>query len=170
MKRLTTLLNLSVWVSFTALGAGTNSLAAAQAPPVTVQFANPTKFTDFEFRGRNANYTAGLFAGNVKDDLTPLMRQKYPNCSLLLRFTDIDLAGRYSTVRNVRVMTAGHPARMSFDFLLADASGKVLAKGSTRLTDNSNPTSGRYDPKRSQLFYYERRSLNRWLRTLSTSR
>jgi disulfide oxidoreductase YuzD len=75
----------------------------------------------------------------VKDELRPVMRAKYPNSSLLLRFTDIDLAGRYSTARNARVISSGHPARMSFDFVLADANGKVLAKGSTRLTDNSNP-------------------------------
>jgi hypothetical protein len=45
--------------------------------------------------------------------------------------------------------------------------GKVLAKGSTRLTDNSSLSSNRNDPRRRQLFYYERRVLNRWLRTLS---
>jgi Protein of unknown function (DUF3016) len=170
MKRQTSLLMLSIRASILILSSGIGSLPAAPVAPVTIQFVNPAKFTDFEFRRRDANYTASLFAGNVKDELTPLMRQKYPHGSLLLRFTDIDLAGRYSSARGVRVMTVGHPARMSFDFLLTGANGKVLAKGSTRLTDNSNPSSGRYDPKRSQLFYYERRTLNRWLRTLSTSR
>ena len=170
MRSLTTLLNLLIQVSFVVLGPGIGPMAAATVAPVTVQFVNPGKFTDFQVRGRDANYTASLFGGNVKDELTPVMKQKYPNCSLLLRFTDIDLAGRYLTTRNARVMPAAHPARMSFDFLLTDATGKVLAKGSTRLTDNSNPSSGRYDPRRSQLFYYERRALNRWLRTLSTSR
>ena len=170
MRSLTTLLILLVRASFVLLGPGIASMAAAAAAPVTVQFVNPGKFTDFQVRGRDANYTASLFGDNLKDELRPVMKQKYANCSLLLRFTDIDLAGRYSTARNARVMTTAHPARMSFDFLLTDASGKVLAKGSTRLTDNSNPSSGRYDPRRSQLFYYERRALNRWLRTLSTSR
>lgn len=31
------------------------------------------------------------------------------------------------------------PARMAFELILADAGGKVLAKVSTRLTDNSAP-------------------------------
>jgi hypothetical protein len=170
MKSLTTLLLISIRVSLVALAPGIGSVAAATVTPVTVQFVNPAKFTDFQIRGRDANYTAGLFANSIKDDLRPVMNQKYPNSSLLLRFTDIDLAGRYSTARNTRIVSEGHPARMSFDFVLTDAGGKVLAKGSTRLNDTSSPTSGRYDPKRSQIFYYERRVLNRWLRTLSTSR
>jgi hypothetical protein len=170
MKNLPPLLRLSICSCFVAMGSAINLVAAATAAPVTIQFVNPAKFTDFQVRGRDANYTASLFADSVRDELRPMMQSKFPNCSLLLRFTDIDLAGRYSTARNARIMSPGHPARMSFDFVLADASGKVLAKGSTRLNDTSSPTSGRYDPKRSQLFYYERRVLNRWLRTLSTSR
>ena len=142
-------------------------MLAAPASPVSVQFVNPSKFTDFQIRGRDVSYTAGLFANSVREELTPLMKSKYPNGSLLLRFTNLDLAGRYSTANNGRVIREGHPARMAFDFVLTDATGKVLANGSTRLTDNSSLSSNRYDPKRRQLFYYERRVLNRWFRTLS---
>jgi hypothetical protein len=170
MKSLLPLLRLSICLCFVAMGPTVNLVTAATVAPISVQFVNPAKFTDFEFRGRDANYTAGLFANSVRDELKPIMQSKFPNGSLVLRFTDIDLAGRYSPAKNARIVSAGHPARMTFDFVLADANGKVLAKGSTRLNDNSSPTSGRYDPKRSQIFYYERRTLNRWLRTLSTSR
>ena len=170
MKSLPPLLRLSICSCFLAMGPAVNLVAAATPPPISVQFVNPAKFTDFQVRGRDANDTAGLFADSVRDELRPVLQSKFPNCSLLLRFTNIDLAGRNSTARNTRIVSEGHPARISFDFVLADASGKVLAKGSTRLNDTSSPTSGRYDPKRSQIFYYERRVLNRWLRTLSTSR
>jgi hypothetical protein len=161
---------ISAWASILILGLGISSLPAAPVSPITIQFVNPSKFTDFQVRGRDANYTASLFADSVKDELRPVLQQKYPNSTLLLRFTDIDLAGRYTPGRNVRIMSTAHPARMSFDFALTDATGKVLAKGSTRLTDNSNLSSGRYDPKRSQIFYYERRALNRWLRTLAPAK
>ena len=144
------------------------SVSGAGVAPVTVQFVNPAKFTDFTVRGRDVNYTAGLFANSITDELTPILKQKYPNSVLVLRFTDIDLAGRYSTARNARIISEAHPARMSLEFLLTDSAGKVLAKGSTRLTDSTRPIFG--DPKRSQLFYYERRTLNRWLRTLSVSK
>jgi DUF3016 family protein len=167
MKSLITALSLSLRVSFVILGPGVGTGLAAVASPVSVQFVSPSKFTDFQIRGRDVNYTSGLFANSVQEELTPLMKAKYPNGSLLLRFTDVDLAGRYSIANNARTIRGGHPARMAFDFVLTDATGKVLAKGSTRLTDNSSLTSNRSDPRRRQLFYYERRVLNRWLRTLS---
>lgn len=167
MKSLITALSLSLRVSFVILGPGVGTGLAAVASPVSVQFVNPSKFTDFQIHGRDVNYTSGLFANSVQEELTPLMKSKYPNGSLLLRFTDVDFAGRYSIANNARTIRQGHPARMAFDFVLTDATGKVLAKGSTRLTDNSSLTSNRSDPRRRQLFYYERRVLNRWLRTLS---
>jgi hypothetical protein len=144
--------------------------AQSAGATATVRFVNPAKFTDFKLRGRDANYTAQVFTNSVSDELTPILRQKYPNATLLLRFTDIDLAGRYSVARDARIIGEGHPARMSFDFLLTDSNGKVLAKGSTRLVDDSSVRSNLRDPKRSQSFYYERRILNRWLRTLSPPR
>ena len=82
-------LALSLFVTISACGA-----SAAAVTPVTVQFIDPAKFTDFQIRGRDANYTAGIFASDVTAELTPVMKQKYPNSSLVLRFTDIDLAGR----------------------------------------------------------------------------
>jgi hypothetical protein len=140
----------------------------ASLAPVIVQFSNPAQFTDFQIRGRDANYTAGLFATDVTAELTPVMKQKYPNGSLILRFTDIDLAGRYAG--GPRVTREANPARMNFEFFLSDSNGKSLAKGSTRLVDSSNVNSQFRDPRRSQVFYYERRLLNRWLRTLSPPR
>jgi hypothetical protein len=158
------------WVSVLLLATGTRSISGAPVAPVTVQFVNPANFTDFHVRGRNVNYTAQVFASAVNDELTPIMKRKYPNSNLLLRFTDIDLAGRYSTARNTRIISEGHPARMSFQFLLTDSAGKSLAKGSVRLNDSSSMRSSAHDPRRSQLFYYERRTLNRWLARLSVSR
>jgi len=158
-------LALSLLVTISACGA-----SAAPVTPVTVQFTDPAKFTDFKIRGRDANYTARIFASDVTAELTPVMKQKYPNSSLVLRFTDIDLAGRYATAGGIRVARDTHPARMNFDFALTDSNGKSLAKGSTRLVDSSSMGSHSRDPRRSQAFYYERRLLNRWLRTLSPPR
>ncbi len=158
-------LALSLLVTISACGA-----SAAPVTPVTVQFTDPAKFTDFQIRGRDANYTAGIFASDVTAELTAVMKQKYPNSSLVLRFTDIDLAGRYSTAGAIRVARDTHPVRMNFDFALTDSNGKSLARGSTRLVDSSSMGSHSRDPRRSQVFYYERRLLNRWLRTLSPPR
>jgi hypothetical protein len=142
--------------------------SGANVAPVTVQFTNPAKFTDFQIRGHDANYTAGVFASDVTAELTPVMKQKYLNGSLVLRFTNIDLAGRYA--EGTRVTYEARPVRMIFDFSLSDSNGRSLAKGSSRLVDSSNTSSHFRDPRRSQVFYYERRLLNRWLRTLSPRR
>jgi len=156
-------LALSLLLAISACGA-----SAAAVTPVTVQFTDPAKFTDFLIRGRDANYTAGIFASEVTAELTPVMRQKYLNSSLVLRFTDIDLAGRYATAGGIRVAQDTPPARMNFDFALTDSNGKSLAKGSTRLVDSSS--MGSHSRRRSQVFYYESRLLNRWLRTLAPRR
>ena len=156
-------LTVSLLIAISACGASSATVA-----PVTVQFTNPAKFTDFQIRGRDANYTAGVFASDVTAELAPVMKQKYPNSSLILRFTDIDLAGRYAG--GPRVTREANPARMNFEFFLSDSNGKSLAKGSTRLVDSSNMSAHFRDPRRSQVFYYERRLMNRWLRTLSPRR
>jgi len=156
-------LTVSLLIAISACGASSATVA-----PVMVKFTNPAKFTDFQIRGRDANYTAGVFASDVTAELAPVMKQKYPNGSLILRFTDIDLAGRYAG--GPRVTREASPARMNFEFFLSDSNGKSLAKGSTRLVDSSNMSAHFRDPRRSQVFYYERRLMNRWLRTLSPRR
>lgn len=166
MKRSDFLPWICLW--FTATLAG--SVYGAGVAQVTVQFVNPAKFTDFTIRGRTADQTAEIFASKVRDELTPVLKQKYPGSTLVLRFTDIDLAGRTTPTSNIRVTRTAHPSRMSFAFQLTDTSGKVLANGTTRVTDSSSLSSGKYDPRRSELFYYERRALNRWLRTLSVQK
>ena len=57
MRILTAQLILLIRVSFVVLGPGIASMAAATAAPVTVQFVNPGKFTDFQVRGCDAKYT-----------------------------------------------------------------------------------------------------------------
>jgi disulfide oxidoreductase YuzD len=157
-----------IFLFFTATLVG--SVSGAAVDSVTIQFVNPAKFTDFSVGGRDANFTAQAFASSIRDELAPIVKQKYPNGSLVLRFTDIDLAGNISNARNARIIRPTHPARMNFEFRLTDSNGKVLANGNTRVNDSSSMSSGKYDPKRRQSFYYERRALNRWLRTLSVAK
>lgn len=151
-------------------------LASTPAPgaprsTVEVQFVQPAKFTDFRIYGRDAQWSASYFASQISDDLRPALERKVPGGKLTLRFTDIDLAGHYpsrggSSVRVVRGQI--RPARMSFAFVLQDSSGRTLASGSTRITDSSSPSMAQH-PKRSEPLYYEKRMLERWLRSLKTS-
>jgi DUF3016 family protein len=139
---------------------------------VDIQYVQPAQFTDFNIYGRGPQWSASYFAGQISDDLTPALERKVPGGKLTLRFTDIDLAGHYpsrggSSVRVVRGQT--RPARMSFTFALQDSSGRVVASGNTRITDTSSQSSLAHDPRRKQALYYEKRMLERWLRSLKTS-
>jgi hypothetical protein len=75
MKTLTIISSISLLL----LAANTQSVSGAPAQPVTVQFVNPAKFTDFQIRGRDVSYTGQLFASAVSDELRPLLKRKYPN-------------------------------------------------------------------------------------------
>jgi hypothetical protein len=151
--------------------AATSVLGAPRAT-VDVQYVQPAKFTDFKIYGRDSQWSANYFASQISDYLRPALERKTPGGKLTLRFTDIDMAGHYpsrggSSVQGVRGQI--RPARMSFTFALQDSSGRVVASGDTRITDNSSRTSLARDPRRKQALYYEKRMLERWLRTLQTS-
>jgi hypothetical protein len=147
---------------------------SAQPNSVTIQYVTPEKFSDFRIYGRDAQWSASYFASQVSDYLRPALNRRFPGAKLTLRFTDIDLAGRYSNSsgggRNVRVTrSAIAPARMSFVFLLQDSSGRTLASGSTRITDTSNPSSLANRQRSGSALYYEKQMLEKWLRSVKTS-
>jgi Protein of unknown function (DUF3016) len=140
----------------------------AQPGDVTIQYVQPQKFTDFKIYGRDYQWSASYFAGQISGDLKPLLKRRFPGSNLTLRFTDIDLAGSTGprSGHNVRVVRGDIvPARMSFDFLLQDSNGRKLANGSTRLIDSSRSSSFAH-PKSSEPLYYEKRMLEKWLKSL----
>jgi hypothetical protein len=150
------------------------SVPALGAPrgTVNIQYVQPSKFTDFSIYGRDYQWSASYFSTQISDDLAPVLERKVPGGKLTLTFTDIDLAGHYrgrggSDVRIVRGEI--RPARMSFAFLLQDSAGRTLANGSTRITDNSSQSSLAHHPRRSTPLYYEKRMLERWLKSSKTS-
>jgi hypothetical protein len=162
---------LSLIAAISSFLVSTPVLGAANAK-VEVQYVQPARFTDFNIYGRDSQWSASYFATQIRDDLMPALQRKVPGGKLTLRFMDIDLAGHYhsrggSSVRVVRGEI--RPARMSFVFVLQDSSSRTLASGSTRIVDNSSPSSLAHHPKRSQALYYEKRMLESWLRSLKTS-
>jgi Protein of unknown function (DUF3016) len=157
----------------TLFGLDTASVLSAQPGDVTIQYVHPEKFTDFRIYSRDYQWSASYFASQISGDLRPALKRKFPNSNLTLRFTDIDLAGSYRTSRrggrDVRVNRGEiTPARMSFDFLLQDSTGRTLARGSTRITDTSHHGL-RSHPNRSEPLYYEKRMLERWLKSIRVS-
>jgi hypothetical protein len=146
----------------------------AQRGTVDLQLVQPAKFTDFDVYGRGSQWSASYFATQISDALSPAVERKVSGGRLTLKLTDIDLAGHYRSAGrgagSVRVTTGErHPSRMSFAFVLQDSSGRTLASGMTRLVDTSSLTSMTHNPNRRQPLYYEKRMLDRWLRSLKVS-
>jgi hypothetical protein len=92
---------------------------------VTVHYLRPENFTDFHLQGRDVRSSTAIFTREVTQALEPVMRRRFPGARLTLRFTNIDLAGRASAgARSVRVVRTRTPARLWFDYLLRDTSGR----------------------------------------------
>jgi hypothetical protein len=145
------------------------SVYGAQPDNVTIQYVHPEKFTDFSINGRDYRWSASYFGSEISSDLRPVLKRKFPDGKLTLRFTDIDLAGGSRSSRqrgkDARVVRGEMtPVRMSFDFLLQDSAGKTLANGSTRITDTTrhslSPSSS------SEPLYYEKRMIEKWLQSI----
>lgn len=146
---------------------GVGGGGAAAGALVTVQYVNPEKFTDFRVQGRDVRSSTSAFTQEVTQTLEPVMKSRFPGDLLTLRFTNIDLAGRRSTgARSVRIVRTRTPARLSFDYLLRDKSGSLVASGSQRLVDTS-PVG---NPSSSGSLSSESRMLQRWLQRLSVTR
>jgi hypothetical protein len=150
---------------------GVGGRSAVAGAPVTVQFVNPGGFTDFSVQGRDVRFSASVFTQEVTKTLEPVMNSRFPGYLLTLRFTDIDLAGRRSAVgaSSVRIVRRRTPARLSFDYLMQDKSGRSVARGSRILVDASHMTTVS-NPSRSGPLFSENRMLRRWLQSLSVTR
>jgi hypothetical protein len=158
---------IAIVILFGASGCSTEGGRVATSSVVTIQFVNPERFTDFSLQRRDVQYTAAVFSQRMTEALQPVMERRFPGGQLRLRFTDIDLAGRRSSMGSSSPGSRT-PARFSFDFSLRDRSGRTLASGSQRLivTDRSSLSD---NPNRSSRLTNESRSLARWLQFLSVT-
>ena len=137
---------------------------------VFVSFDNPKSFSDFRIDNLDEYQTATPFAAEMSKALAPIVAKKVPGGTLSLTFTDVDLAGRQkpwlAPRDKIRFLTDSRPLRISFKYRLQDSSGRVVAEGSTGVTDTFN--LGRYPDESIRLkfdeFYYERIAMERWAR------
>jgi hypothetical protein len=157
----------AIGMLFGASGCSTEGGRVATSSVVTIQFVNPERFTDFSLQQRDVQDTASVFTQRMTEALQPVMERRFPGGQLRLRFTDIDLAGRRSSMSSSLPRTTT-PARFSFDFTLRDRSGRTLASGSRRLnvTERSS-LSG--NPNRSSRLTNESLTLSRWLQFLAVT-
>ena len=136
---------------------------------INIQYVNPQHFTDFSIHNRDIRYSARVFTQQITEELTPIMKKRFPGHTLALRFSNIDLAGHGTTgSRSVRVVRTNRQARLSFEYLLQDQSRRSVASGSRTLTDTPRLGSAAHAVSSGPV-PLERRMLQTWLRTLSVT-
>jgi len=147
---------------------GVTGPAATSGGVVTVLYINPGSFTDFSVQGRDVQSSSATFTREVTQALEPRMNTRFPGDKLTLQFTNIDLAGRRTAGPNsTRVVQNRTPARLSFNYALRDASGRVVASGSQTLVNSARPARS---TAASGSLSTETQMLQRWLQGLSVTR
>lgn len=149
----------------TAVHAATSSKPAAQ---VTVRFVSPEKFTDvkdeFADSGRNRDWVLGELKTQIESQARNYLAAGQ---SLEVQVTDVDLAGDFEPWQGInfdriRMIKEIYPPRMTLEFRLTDAEGKVVAGGKRSLQNLGylmSITMPTNDPLR-----YDKELLRDWMR------
>jgi hypothetical protein len=159
------------------LGFGTCVALASEPGNVRIEFVQPERFTDFRVQGRNEIESTRIFRDQVSPSLSSVVAKRFPGSTLTLKFTDINLAGRYEPTRirkfnDVRFDREGaSPLRLEFQYTLTNSKGRILTTGSKSLVESdylyryiNYPNSDRVS-----ILFYEKTTLSRWLGDLTPS-
>ncbi len=139
---------------------------------VTVTYAEPEKFTDFNSSGfgsateSDLKYLTEYFADHIEE-----VAKRYLTAGehLEVAFSDIDLAGRFEpehgpNLQNVRIFRDITFPRMKFTFRLLGSDGQVLAEGERKLI-NMNYNMDIRPPMGDTEFRHDKALLTDWLRS-----
>ncbi len=139
--------------------------AESRSEDVTVNFHEPTKFTDARshFGGETDQHYLDTLAAHLKR-IAP--KHLAPGMKLEVTFTDIDLAGDFvpgdARSQDVRVIKEIYIPRQKLAFKLINADGQVVAEGERRLSDlnfmNNMSIIGRNEP-----LFHDKALLNDWI-------
>ena len=141
------------------------STAAPSAPAVvTVNYADPGRFTDFRINNRDFQHSSTVFTQDLTRALQPVMARRFPGHTLNLRYTNIDLAGRRTSgPQGLRVVPGSTPPRLAFDYVLQNPSGRTIASGSQELVASAPASS---TENRTHPVQIEANMMQRWLQAL----
>ena len=146
--------------------------SAALAGEVKVTWQDPDRYTDIReghelrdsFRESLFEEMASVFAG--------MARQLPENCLLEVTVTDVDLAGEVNGIyglrwQDVRVVRSIYWPRISFSYLLKDASQGLLLQGKEEISDMAFLFHAQRFARTR--FVYEERMLIDWFRRQQTA-
>jgi hypothetical protein len=149
----------------TTAGDRAPSTAAPSVPAVvTVNYADPGRFTDFRINNRDFQHSSTVFTQDLTRALQPVMARRFPGHTLNLRYTNIDLAGRRTSgPQGLRVVPGSTPPRLAFDYVLQNPSGRTIASGSQELVASAPASS---TENRTHPVQIEANMMQRWLQAL----
>ncbi|MCC5805338.1 MAG: DUF3016 domain-containing protein [Opitutales bacterium] len=154
------------WKYLTAALAFVPALAAAAS--LEVSFVDPKSFRDFSVNGMSEERTQPVFERELARNLAPRLESLLGDRTLVIEFTDIDMAGDIQPWRNrhnqdIRYVEHIYPPRLEFNYTVKVAEGEVILEGSENLRDMSFMYRVR-SPRMSDTFFYETELLRDWVR------
>ncbi len=155
MKKSLLVAVLSLVIAGGCVGAGASNATSR----VEVLFVDPEKFTDAKSESFDSEQGRKQILDTLRSHVEQLARSYVSEGQhLVVRFTDIDLAGDFEPWQgpqfsDIRILRDIYPPRMTVEFRLTGADGKVVSEGKRELQDLgylmhlSMPTSDglRYD-------------------------
>lgn len=152
-------------VMLAVFGASAPLASAAEKPQVTVDWTDPSEFSEVKGQGglsqSNPEAWLGEFASTIRRRANKVLG---PGQSLSVTITDVLLAGTVRSGRatgGVRVVGKNAPPEISLRFTLTAADGQVIDSGDRELRDPSVLTSSL--PGSSDPYIYEVRLLRNWM-------
>jgi hypothetical protein len=147
---------------------GRPAVNTESGPNVRIEFTNPKYFTDIKIHDFDEWKSAKIFGNEMTEALSPVVAKAAPGCTLILKFTDIDLGGRYEPWKpqqsQIRFDRQSLPIRMSFDYTVLDGRGRVLSQGTKSLVKALYlgwSATGNFKSNWDYL-YYEKQTLLKW--------
>lgn len=141
---------------------------AFAAASLEVSFVEPKSFRDFSVSGLSEERTQPIFERELQRNLGSLVERHLGDRTLVLEFTDIDMAGDIQPWRNrhfqdIRYVEHIYPPRLDFNYAVRDADGNVILEGSEVLRDIAFMHRLR-SPRMSDSFFHETELLRDWVR------
>lgn len=141
------------------------------AQEIVAEFGDLDQFTDFSVYGMSEEKTLSIYKSEFDSEIKPLADKYFKEGeSLVMQFTDIDMAGDIQPWRNrysadIRYIEDVYPPRVKFTYTVKDAEGNVLKEGEASLSDLAYRMNT-LAPMRTQYenFFYENTLIRDWLR------
>jgi hypothetical protein len=154
---------------------GLSTGRAEETSNVRVEFVHPENFSDFRIQDRTERASAPIFQKEVSNYLSAIVSKRFPGKTLTLTFTDIDLGGRLSNRPRFNDVRFNHewgpPIRLSFQYVVTDSKGTVVAGGAKSLLEQDYLYQYINYPQslKSSPVFYEKATLAKWVRGLEPS-